>query len=532
MIVHADPTLGRQSPAAVAPVVQPDDAGETAVVLARVLEFARTVHGAEDLPALARQVVAAAMEVECALRGASFVLLKDDGSRELLASIDRDLHVSEGGAPRVECIGVPIRTGAAPAGVLELFVSPDEQLADVSLLQLELLAAHAALALDAMARVHVMRRQRAQERMFATALSALRDPVLLLDGSGCIQRSNAAVSDTYGYEVAELTGMPFSQLEVQRPAASELLIPAGVRPHMLPHDTPAFTSVPDHVWRSRQEHRRRDGSIFPVSLTRAPVVDDAGNPAGEVVLVKDLTHERQVEEHVRQHDKLAALGELVAGVAHELNNPLTGISAFAQLLLEDPLTDQQLESVTLVKREADRAAAVINDLMLFARKTGPSFTLIDLNDLVRSTVRLRAYHLQTSGVKLLLELAELLPLIHGDEHKLRQVLMHLLANAEDALKGVPDRSIRVRTVAEADRVILEVHDSGRGMTEQARAHAFDPFFTTKSAEMGSGLGLSVSYGIVEAHGGLLVLDSAPGRHTTVRVLLPRPTDSATSDTDR
>lgn len=154
-------------------------------------------------------------------------------------------------------------------------------------------------------------------------------------------------------------------------------------------------------------------------------------------------------------------------------------------------------------------------------------TALDLNELVRATVRLRAYHFRSRGVELELELDESLPYINGDQQKLQQVLLHLLSNAEDALGEEGQKVIRVRTFVEdgGGSVAMEVHDTGRGMSGQALAHAFDPFFTTKNAGAGTGLGLSVSYGIVEAHGGMLSVDSVPGRFTTVRVQLPCPRES-------
>src|SRR5690606_26204217 len=245
---------------------------------------------------------------------------------------------------------------------------------------LERLAAPLTLAMDAMVRELELQRRRAHERMLATALATLADPVLLLDDRGRIRGANAAARETYGYSGAELLEMKLSQLVVKAPASGEALPATSVRPHLLPNETPAFTPVVDSVFRIRQEHRRKDGSAFPASLVRAPVVDAAGRPAGEVVLVRELTNEQRMEAHLRQHDRLAALGELVAGVAHELNNPLTGISAFAQLLLEDPLSEEQLESVRLVKREADRATAVVRDLLLFSRNTGSRLAALDLND--------------------------------------------------------------------------------------------------------------------------------------------------------
>lgn len=391
------------------------------------------------------------------------------------------------------------------------------------------------LALETLARERDDRVLRKQERMMLTALAALSQPVLMLNADGTVRDANAAALEAYGYERHQLFEIPFSTLIDSRPHDLIDARPDGTEPGRPQHagslharrGTPAFTPAVGGMLRSREVHRRKDGSVFPVSVARAPVQDDNGVTTGEVVIVRDLTTELQLEAHVRQHDRLAALGELVAGVAHELNNPLAGISAFAQLLLEDPLTDEQHESVQMVKREADRASAVIRDLLLFSRRTGSHMSLLDLNELVKATVRLRAYHFRTNGVRLDLELDESLPYIHGDNQKLQQVLLQLLGNAEEAIGADGERAVRIRTLQEndGDSVVLEVHDTGRGMSAEARAHAFDPFFTTKHAGAGTGLGLSVAYGIVEAHGGMLTVDSSPGQFTTVRVVLPGLTDS-------
>lgn len=383
------------------------------------------------------------------------------------------------------------------------------------------------LALATLARERDDRVLRKQERMMLTALAALSQPVLMLNATGVIRDANVAAHAAYGYERDELAGLPFRHLVDPRSDESE---PALMHRADMLHawrGTPAFTPAVSGMLRSREMHRRKDGSAFSVSVLRAPVVDDDGMTTGEVVIVRDLTAELQLEAHVRQHDRLAALGELVGGVAHELNNPLTGISAFAQLLLEDPLTNEQLESVRMVKREADRAASVISDLLLFSRRTGSRMSALDLNELVKATVRLRAYHFRSGGVNLVMELSESLPYIHGDSQKLQQVLLHLLSNAEDALGDEGERMIRIRTFPEGEDegVVLEVHDTGRGMSDEARAHAFDPFFTTKHTGAGTGLGLSVAYGIVELHGGMLTVESSPGNFTTVRVLLPCSADS-------
>jgi signal transduction histidine kinase len=230
--------------------------------------------------------------------------------------------------------------------------------------------------------------------------------------------------------------------------------------------------------------------------------------------------ERRLAEQMRQSEKLAALGELVAGVAHEVNNPLAGISAFAQLLQEDRLAPEQHEAVLMIKREADRAVAVIRDLLTFARKSGPRAVLVDLNSLLEQTLRLRQYGLRTAGVEVVLELEAALQSLHGDDRQLQQVLLNLIVNAEHAMASMNRRVLRLRTRNDGPRVQVEVCDSGIGMSPELQARIFEPFFTTKGEGKGTGLGLSVSYGIIHTHGGTLDVESAPGAGSTFRITLP------------
>jgi two-component system, NtrC family, sensor kinase len=278
--------------------------------------------------------------------------------------------------------------------------------------------------------------------------------------------------------------------------------------------TPANVVVAEHV------HRRRDGSQFPATVALSFIRQDNGSPIGQVLSVRNLTDERRIAEQLRQSEKLAALGELVAGVAHELNNPLAGISAFAQLLLEEELNADQRESARLIKREADRAVGVIRDLLLFSRKAGPSTMPVDINGLVQLTLRLRAYSLRSSGVQVETHLDLDLPEVSGDDQKLQQVILNLIVNAEYAMRRTSTKRLIIRTAREGDNVVTEVIDTGAGMSEETLQRVFEPFFTTKPAGEGTGLGLSVSYGIVEAHGGTITVESVQGRGTAFRILLP------------
>jgi PAS domain S-box-containing protein len=345
--------------------------------------------------------------------------------------------------------------------------------------------------------------------MLATALATMDQPVFVLSVDRRVLYANAAAVREYGYSLEELTSMSMDRLVASTAAPRSTANVSG---------TSANVVVAEHV------HRRRDGSQFPAAVGLSFIRQDDGTAIGHVLSVRNLTDERRIAEQLRQSEKLAALGELVAGVAHELNNPLAGISAFAQLLLEEPLDDDQRESARLIKREADRAVGVIRDLLIFSRKAGPSSAPVDLNGLVQLTLRLRAYSLRSSGVDVETHLDLDLPEVAGDDQKLQQVILNLIVNAEYAMRRSTTRRLVIRTARENDNAIVEVSDTGTGMSAEALQRVFEPFFTTKPPGEGTGLGLSVSYGIVEAHGGIIAVDSAPGRGTTFRIVLPgRPT---------
>lgn len=236
--------------------------------------------------------------------------------------------------------------------------------------------------------------------------------------------------------------------------------------------------------------------------------------------VRNVSQERQLEEQMRHTEKMVAVGELVAGVAHEINNPLTGISAFAQLLLEETLTDDQRESVALIKKETDRAKGVIHDLLLFARNTERAAGPVDINDALGQVVRLRAYPLRNGGVDVQLALDPSAPRVSGDAQKLQQVLLNIIGNAEYAMRDRPHRVLTLTTQGHGDTVSITATDTGKGMPEEVRRRIFEPFFTTKPNGVGTGLGLSVSYGIVRAHGGTVSVESVPDVGTTVTIVLP------------
>jgi two-component system NtrC family sensor kinase len=368
------------------------------------------------------------------------------------------------------------------------------------------LAPAVALAVDVLLLSEDEQRIHARERTLAAALATMDQPVLILGVDARVQYANSAAAKEYGYEPNEIAGLAVDDFVVASAQIRRQTIPA------IPQDKA--------LWTGEHTHRRKDGTEFPAAVTLSHIRDANDDVIGLVVGVRNLTEERKVADHLGRTEKLAAIGELVAGVAHELNNPLTGISTFAQLLLEDQLQGEQFESVSLIKREADRAIGVIRDLLLFARKTEARDVPVDINTIVKHTVRLRALASRSSGIEVHMHLDESNPEVRGDEQKLQQVLLNLLVNAESALQGAKVRHLSVITRTRKGVANIVVSDTGHGMPPSVSERVFEPFFTTKPPGEGTGLGLSVSYGIIQAHEGTISVESTPDVGTTFAISLP------------
>jgi len=224
-------------------------------------------------------------------------------------------------------------------------------------------------------------------------------------------------------------------------------------------------------------------------------------------------------QQIRRSEQLAAVGRLAAGVAHEINNPLTGVLTFAELLLEKENLDQQdRKDLELIIRETKRAREIVRGLLDYARETPFVKAPLNVNDLVRQTTQLLGKREAFQQVNIVEALAENLPLIEGDRHQLQQVLMNLALNACEAM---PDGgTLLLGTAAKDNQVIIEVTDTGCGIKPEHLDHIFEPFFTTKPVGKGTGLGLSVSVGIIQQHGGTLEVESSVGKGTTFTITLP------------
>ena len=274
-------------------------------------------------------------------------------------------------------------------------------------------------------------------------------------------------------------------------------------------------------------YQRPDGTEGTGQVLLAPV-REAGRIPKVLALVRDITDQRRAQTQLQQAEKLAAMGQLVSGVAHEINNPAAIISGFAQTLLLDQLTSEQRETVQMMYDEATRIGRITSNLLAFARAGSKERTLVELNEIVRRTFALRSYHLTTLSITVNLDLDDANPKAWANGSEVQQMLLNLLINAEQALTTVSGgaggarRIITIRTASAGDDgVRLQVADTGPGIPADIQEKIFDPFFTTKPEGMGTGLGLSICYGIVHDHGGRISVDSVPGQGATFTVVLPR-----------
>jgi PAS domain S-box-containing protein len=256
-----------------------------------------------------------------------------------------------------------------------------------------------------------------------------------------------------------------------------------------------------------------------VNLAIAPFQRGERDQAGWILVLADVTDRANLEEQLRLSEKMAAIGLLAAGVAHEVNTPLTGISSFTQMLLERSAEgDAGRELLEKIERQTFRAAKIVNNLLNLSRPTTGETGVFELNQTIGDMLSLLEHQLRTSHIQVRRDLSSAPLLVRGFEYKLQQVFLNLFLNARDAMpKG---GWLTVTSRADDDEAVVEVADTGAGIAPEHLARIYDPFFTTKGEGRGTGLGLSVTYGIVQEHGGTLACESEPGQGTRFRLALP------------
>src|SRR5205809_3988146 len=382
---------------------------------------------------------------------------------------------------------VPLRSHGIVIGTLVITDPKEGVFVPEDIRLLSTLATHAAVVI-ANARFFEMVR-RAKEQ-WETAFDALSEGIAVVDDEGRVRRSNRALADLLNMPLQNVVGARLGEALLGNPGVLHELLAAtrrGERPAPL-------------VARSERLNR-----TVRVNAARIP---GAATEQSTVVMVEDVTEQQALETQLVQNEKLAAVGQLVSGVAHELNNPLTSIAGLSEFLLEQKeLGAKDRGHLRVIHEQADRAGRIVRNLLTFARKGPAEQAPVDLNDVIQRTLLLMSYDLTLKDVTIEKHLAPL-PAVLGDRRALQQVVLNLLNNAAQAVTTNPPGRPQVIHLSTwfDDRVRLRVADTGPGIPDDVLPQLFTPFFTTKEPGQGTGLGLSITYSIVEAHGGRITVE--------------------------
>lgn len=395
----------------------------------------------------------------------------------------------------------PLRAHGVPLGVIAVTGHQGGPFSAEDLSLLSTVATHTAVVIANARFVEMVHRGKEE---WETAFDALAEGVAVLGADGTIHRGNTALATILGVPVESLVGAELPA--ILGPGAEG--VTQMVRSLVAGASQPALTV-------------RLPGRGRILRLTPAPVPE--GRVAAGVVLVEDMTDQRALETQLLQNEKLAAVGQLVSGVAHELNNPLTSIAGLAELLVEQgKAAPESREHLQVIRDQAERAGRIVRNLLTFSRKGSPERMRVDLNDVAARTTQLVAYELRIRGIALVESLTTVPVEVEGDLFELQSVVINLLTNAIQAVgahRTPGTGKIEITTAVTESEARLTITDNGPGVKPDHLPLLFTPFFTTKEPGEGTGLGLSISYGIVDAHRGKLEYSDAPdgGARFTVRL---------------
>jgi two-component system NtrC family sensor kinase len=396
--------------------------------------------------------------------------------------------------PNPARLGTPIVVAGHTMGVVALWGKRPNAFDDTSEAVLAAVAAQAAIALQNTRLIEILSGGKAEwEQM----VDAIRPAIAIIDPRGAIRRANRAFADLVGAPVTALTGRPWLLL----------LPPAWAEPVGRALAGPG----------AEGGEIRTDRRSFAV---RAHAIES--EPGTSVLLIEDVTDTKRLQEQLIQSEKLSAIGQLIAGVAHELNNPLASVLGFADFLSESTQTPDALaEPIRVIQQEAQRAAGIVRNLLTFARKQGQERRRVEIGPILQRTVQLLNNQLIGLRVEPRLQVDLNLPAVDGSPNQLQQVFLNMINNGAQAIAGAQrGGTVVVRARAWLDGVAVDISDDGPGIAEEHHIRVFEPFFTTKAEGEGTGLGLSISQGIVKEHGGRIVLKSSPGEGATFTIELP------------
>jgi two-component system NtrC family sensor kinase len=364
--------------------------------------------------------------------------------------------------------------------------------------------------MDITERREIERRLHQQQEFARRLVDSFPDLILVLDSAAGYTFVGPRSKEILGYEPPEIAAMDFGHC-------------------VHPEDMPSVKALYDDVVAGRQTFaslevrvRHKSGDWRRIRFNFSPLGDEKGQIEGVVLSGRDVTDLKRLEEQLIQAEKLAAMGQMLAGVAHELNNPLTAILGVTELLREREGTDEPTKrQIELTHRQARRAARIVQNLLEFSRPASPQKKALDVNGLVERTLQLHEHSLRRNNIEVDFHPQPGLPAVIGDANQLIQVFLNLVTNAEQAIREVREAGrLQIRLTANANRIMATVQDDGVGIRPEALPRIFDPFYTTKRPGGGTGLGLSICMSIIREHGGNIEAGSLPAGGSAFTVYLP------------
>ena len=353
-----------------------------------------------------------------------------------------------------------------------------------------------------------MERQLAQQEEFrGRLLESFPDLILVVDLEEKYTFVSSRAHDLLGYEPRDMTGKKISEVQDHSPELVALYqsVVSGQQ---------AFGAAEYGV-------RHRDGNWRTMRASGSPLVDAEGKISGVIVSVRDITIERKLEQQVVQSERLAAMGAMIGGVAHELNNPLTSILGVSELLQDTETNETTRKQLAMLQQQARRAAEIVQNLTYFSRPPAPGKSKINLVEVVERTLNLHAYSLRKNNITVDFLKEAGVPYALGDPHQLMQVFLNLILNAEHAIRDARDKgTLRIRLGKADNTVWVSFHDDGPGIPKENMASIFDPFYTTKRPGRGTGLGLSICKSVMKEHNGSIEAANSPEGGAVFTVTLP------------
>jgi len=347
------------------------------------------------------------------------------------------------------------------------------------------------------------------EEKLRLAFESVSEGITITDQELNVIQVNEAVVRMHGYD---------SKDDLIGRNARELIVPAD---HTRAMENMTKTMETGQSGTIEYTFLRRDGSEFPAELSAAILRDASGKPAGFIAVTQDITERKKTEEHLIVTDRLATIGELIAGVAHELNNPLTSIIGFSQLLLDRDVSDDVKEDLKTVYKEAERTSKIVKNLLTFARRREPKKEKLNIIKIIDEVLQLRAYEHKVHDIRVNTIFASDIPEIVADGFQLQQVFLNIIINAEYFMIKTHGKGNLTIAAGKADNFVrVSIADDGPGIAKEHLGHLFDPFFPTKEVGKGTGLGLSICHGIIAEHSGQIYAESRLGKGATFIVELP------------